>query len=309
MPASGRSGRESIHADRAGCGGHPPVGRHCQHIAQPVVADRARAAWGRRRRPRRRPPTPRAPSPSTARAINAAASAGLVAKPLLVLGIPASSQRSASSAQELGRYRARSIRACPRRCGIGQVDRDLGVLDPPGGAGVLPLHPDGGCPSSHPRSRRPPGLHPGHRRRRRRSHADRHGPRRRPISPVTADAATRRGSHRRGARRSSSSSCGPAPRPSRASTQPHAATARTGQTAARSDRSPPRTQSTTDQGLRYEPRRPRPNSGCLHKPRTLPRSPPLPVQTRQNHHRSRTTAAVLGAPDASRRSESRVPRP
>ncbi len=26
------------------------------------------------------------------------------------------------------------------RCGIGQVDRDLGVLDPPGGAGVLALH-------------------------------------------------------------------------------------------------------------------------------------------------------------------------
>jgi hypothetical protein len=27
--------------------------------------------------------------------------------------------------------------------GIGQIDRDLGVLDPPGGAGVLALHPDG----------------------------------------------------------------------------------------------------------------------------------------------------------------------
>ena len=32
---------------------------------------------------------------------------------------------------------------------------------------------------------------------------------------------------------------------------------------------------------------------CLHKLRTMPRSPPLPAQTRQNHQ-SRTTAAVLG---------------
>ena len=30
----------------------------------------------------------------------------------------------------------------PARAGVGQVDRDLGVLDPPGGAGVLALDPD-----------------------------------------------------------------------------------------------------------------------------------------------------------------------
>ena len=41
-----------------------------------------------------------------------------------------------------GRYKARSIRACPRRRRVGQIHRDLGVLDPPGGAGVLALHSD-----------------------------------------------------------------------------------------------------------------------------------------------------------------------
>ena len=41
------------------------------------------------------------------------------------------------------------------------------------------------------------------------------------------------------------------------STHRHDARVHTGQTAARSGRSPPRTRSTTDQGLRYEPRRPR----------------------------------------------------
>jgi hypothetical protein len=30
----------------------------------------------------------------------------------------------------------------PGIAGIHQLDRDLGVLDPPGGAGVLALHPD-----------------------------------------------------------------------------------------------------------------------------------------------------------------------
>ena len=117
-----------------------------QHIAQPVAADRRRAAGGRRRRPRRRPPTPRGPSRSTARAINAAASAGLVAKPRLSVGIPASSQRSGSSAQELRQIQGAVDQGVPARGGVGQIHRDLGVLDPPGGAGVLALHPDGATP-------------------------------------------------------------------------------------------------------------------------------------------------------------------
>src|SRR4030088_2479852 len=47
------------------------------------------------------------------------------------------------------------------------------------------------------------------------------------------------------------------PKPSRPSIRRHGARVRTGRNAPRSDRSPPRTPSTTDPGLRYEPRRPR----------------------------------------------------
>jgi hypothetical protein len=69
------------------------------------------------------------------------ASVGLVANPT-PSGTPARRQRSASSVQEHGRYKARSINAVPAPGGVGQIHRDLGVLNPPGGAGVLPLHPD-----------------------------------------------------------------------------------------------------------------------------------------------------------------------
>lgn len=31
------------------------------------------------------------------------------------------------------------MNACPRPRGVGQIHRDLGILDPPGGAGVLAL--------------------------------------------------------------------------------------------------------------------------------------------------------------------------
>src|SRR4029077_13179294 len=51
---------------------------------------------------------------STARVISWAASVGLVAKPVLSSGVPASWHRCESSVHDLGRYRARSMRACPR---------------------------------------------------------------------------------------------------------------------------------------------------------------------------------------------------
>jgi hypothetical protein len=73
--------------------------------------------------------------------IIAVASAGLVANST-PSGIPAAAQRPGSEVQDRGRYSARSISACPRVARIGQVHRDLGVLDPPGGAGVLALHAD-----------------------------------------------------------------------------------------------------------------------------------------------------------------------
>ncbi len=47
--------------------------------------------------------------------------------------------------------------AGPGIAGMSRVDGDLGVLDPPGGAGVLALHPtDCVPPSSDPRSHLPP---------------------------------------------------------------------------------------------------------------------------------------------------------
>ncbi len=76
-------------------------------------------------------------------------------------------------------------------------------------------------------------------------------PRQQMLQPI-------RGGRDRGARRSSSNSCGPNPRPSQPSARQHAAR---GSKRAKSRRdpiqSPPRTLPATDQGLRYEPRRPR----------------------------------------------------
>jgi hypothetical protein len=69
------------------------------------------------------------------------ASAGLVAQETSAW-TPAAAQRAGSSVHDLGRFSSPSISACPRTPGVGEVDRDLGDLDPPGGAGVLPLHPD-----------------------------------------------------------------------------------------------------------------------------------------------------------------------
>ena len=76
--------------------------------------ERRRAAAGRRHRLRRRPPTPREPRRDCA-VDQRRGQCGLGRESLCLLsGIPASSQRSESSVHDLGRYRARSIRACPR---------------------------------------------------------------------------------------------------------------------------------------------------------------------------------------------------
>ena len=229
-----------------------------QHVAQPVSAD----AWPQRRVGAVDLVAGHPPCRDlrlTARVISAVASAGLVANSRLSSGIPAAAQRSGSSAQRLGQIQRAVDQGVPARRGIGQIHRHLGVLDPPGGAGVLALHPDRvRRPSSRRRSRRPPAPRPGHRRHRRHSRADRRAPRRRPTSPATAGAATRPGVHVAAVF---------GDRPAVLAVQPRqhpqhqpgrrAAAARTGQTAARSGRSPRRTPSTTDQGLRYEPRRPR----------------------------------------------------
>lgn len=75
------------------------------------------------------------------------ARAGLVANSVPA-GMPAAAHQSRFSVQDAGRYSARSINAGPvdqRRTGrgcVGEVDRDLGVLDPADGVGVLPLPTD-----------------------------------------------------------------------------------------------------------------------------------------------------------------------
>src|SRR6185436_12096107 len=79
----------------------------------------------------------------------------------------------------------------------------------------------------------------------------------RPNWPAPADAAARREWRRRGAQRWSSNSFGPGPKPSQPSAHQHAEEVRTDEIAARSDPVPPRTPPANDQGLRYEPRRPR----------------------------------------------------
>ena len=71
--------------------------------------------------------------------IIAVARAGLVANSV-PFGIPAAAHRSGSSVQDAGRYKGPVDQRVPGRRGVGQIDRDLGVLDPPGGAGVLALH-------------------------------------------------------------------------------------------------------------------------------------------------------------------------
>ena len=72
----------------------------------------------------------------------AAASVGLVAKPLLFSGIPA----LVTAIRVLGPASRHVQGAVDEGVsawgGVGQIHRDLGVLDAAGGAGVLALHPD-----------------------------------------------------------------------------------------------------------------------------------------------------------------------
>lgn len=71
----------------------------------------------------------------------------------------------------------------PVPAGIGQVDRDLGVVDLAAGAGVLTLHPTVWVPFLQCPSRRAPAPRAGRRGGRGRSPECRHGPYRRPKPP------------------------------------------------------------------------------------------------------------------------------
>ena len=130
---------ELVDPDRAGSGRHLPVGRDLQHIAQAVSADglaqcgvgavdlvtghpRTRHfrlhGTGDHRRGQRR----------LGRELRFVRHTGRGA-PVTVVG------------PRLGQIQRPVDQRVPGRCGVGQVDRDLGVLDPPSGAGVLALHP------------------------------------------------------------------------------------------------------------------------------------------------------------------------
>ena len=74
----------------------------------------------------------------TARSIMRRASCGLVAN-VTSAGIPAPRQRPGSQARTLAGQPAVDQRV-PARGRVSEVDGDLCVLDPPGGAGVLPLY-------------------------------------------------------------------------------------------------------------------------------------------------------------------------
>ena len=172
----GQLGGQLIDADRSGGGGDAAVGRHGQHIAQAVAAE-----GGAQSRVGAVDLVAGHPRCGHLRGDGAVdqgcASAGLVAKPRLLAGIPASSQRCGILGPGPRQVQGAVDEGVPARGGVGQIHRDLGVLDAPGGAGVLALHPD----RMHPLLDIPgfierPGSRRGRRRRRRRSHADRRGP-------------------------------------------------------------------------------------------------------------------------------------
>ena len=123
-------------------GGYAPVGRHRQHVAQTVAADRPPAVGGQRHRLRHRPPTPAGTFAATARSISVIARAGLVAKPRLSSGIPASLPAVQIVGPGLGQVQCAVDQSVPARGGVGQIHRHLGVLNPARGTAVLALHPD-----------------------------------------------------------------------------------------------------------------------------------------------------------------------
>ena len=245
---------QRIDTQRAGVGGHAPVGRDRQHIAQAVTTDgRTQPGVGAidfiAGHPRRG-------NPGGHGAVDQlGGQCGFGGETLLSVGDSSIGTAVRVVGPAAGKVEGPVDQSVPARGGIGQIHRDLGVLDPAGGAAVLALHPDTVDALLHVA-----GLV---------DHQDRAGIAEgvddvlaqiiADLISVPAGAGQQvlqpvRGGCRRGARRSSSNSCGPSPRPSRPSVRRHAAAVRSDEIAARSGRSPPRTPTATDQGLRYEPR-------------------------------------------------------
>jgi len=141
LPARSRDqGGDGVHAHRPGVGWHPPVGRDLQYVAQAVLAhgaaqvrvgavDLVAGHPGRRRAGLHRAADHRSGERRLGRELDLVRDAGLPAA-LLVLG-PRPRQVERAVDQRMAAARS-----------VGEEDRDLGVLDPSRGAGVLPLHPD-----------------------------------------------------------------------------------------------------------------------------------------------------------------------
>ena len=172
-------------------------------------------------------------------------------------GTPAASQPIGVVGPGLGQVELAVDHRVPAGAGVGQVDRDLGVLDPPGGAGVLALHPDGvhallevaGLVDHQHRRRR-------RRARRRRSRAGRHARRRCPSSPgqqvlhaVRIGVAGVLGD-------ASSSSCAAGPPAARARTRGRGGGSPPGRTGPPSDRAACRLRHSIRRPLRCGPRPP-----------------------------------------------------
>src|ERR1700741_5399117 len=104
---------QRIDADRAGMGGHAPVGRNRHHVTQSVASNGCAQSWvgpvdfvaGH---------PPRGYSGGHSAVDQCCRQRWFGRETPLVGRDPASAQRSWSSAQLRGRYRARSISACPR---------------------------------------------------------------------------------------------------------------------------------------------------------------------------------------------------
>jgi len=143
VPLPGRVGHrrsELVDAPGAGVRGHPPVRRDLHNVAEPVAADRLAQQRIRavdlvpgdprcRHTCGHRPGDHRRGKRGLGRELDAVRDARLAAA--LSVGGPGSRQVQGAIDEGM---------STPRR--VGQIHRDLGVLDPPGRAGVLPLHPD-----------------------------------------------------------------------------------------------------------------------------------------------------------------------
>lgn len=113
-----------------------------------------------------------------------AANSGFVANPASAGTPPPRTGPDHRSMSAADTTPCRRVCAPPRWCR--SKHSDLAVLDPPRGAGVLPLHPD----HAHPRSRPPPASPRGHRDDPLRLPARRPAPHRHPAPPATAGPAS-----------------------------------------------------------------------------------------------------------------------